>query len=704
MSSVGLKAMQKVSKLSLLLPLALFSGAVVIDMNIMSGSLTFASSPLRQMFIIIAYALSLPLIYSQKWASDRNVLRGLRSLFFLILFTYLAYMASQKRFTLFGSDISDEHFLYSDFRTYWLVMSWAFFATIFALLVLGTMRNLIFIKQKKTTSRNFNLLMIFLFLYSIADKMNLVIPIGFGTYRSERYLHYVLLFILINLMVINAFRVSWINYLNKKQKLAGFWGALILIPIQLDFCVNFHRFNPVALFSPSLGVFVYFSMVFLAIYLISTLIALIAHLPTAKLYDRKMSQISSMLRLSRTVSSEFEFAKLVQTIVRLTVEVTEADFSWLELADPSTNEMKLTSSTHLSAREQKNRIIDEEATYWKWIRDHREPYLSNQVAKNHHVKKLRNWKRDLNSIIIVPLLSSGRIIGLLYAGSKMEFAFEQDDIDMLKAFSEQAVVAIENARLIEASIVKERLEQELEIAHDAQMKLLPKRMPAISGFDVDAICITANEVGGDYYDFFQLNGKLAVVIGDVSGKGPSAAFYMAELKGVVSALAFKHNSPKRLLIEANEILYEHMDRQTFVSLIYGIVDPHKKRFTFCRAGHCPVLMANGQDGVLSVLEPKGLGLGLDRGPIFEQAIEEMSLDMEPGTTLFLYTDGATEARDKNGEEFGEDRLSEAFVKHYRQTAMEIKSRILTEIKDFLQGEKLHDDMTCVIIKMNELQE
>lgn len=691
--------MKRISKLSLLLPLALFSGAVVIDLNIMSGAVVQDQvRSMRELFVILAFALSVPLIYSQKWASDRNVLRGLRSLFFLILFTYLALSVSLTRLQTLRAQVDDGGSIYTTIPDYWFILSWSFFSAVFVLLSLGTLRNLIFIKQKKPTARNFNLLMFFLFLYSILPQLKNYYHIE-PFVSGGKYLDTIILFILINFMVINTFRVSWINYLNKRQKVAGFWGVLFLIPIQIHLNIRFHELNPAELFSPSLGAFVNYSIVFVTIYVIFTFLALIAHLPTAKLYDRKMSQISSMLRLSRTISSEFELNKLVLTIVRLTAEVTEADFGWLELVDPKTREIKLVSSIHLSKKEKESRKPDFAEPHIEWVGKHQEPYLCNQVDKSHVLQSLRKWKRDLNSVIIVPLITSGRIIGLLYSGSRMEFVFEQDDIDMLKAFCEQAVVAIENARLIEASIVKERLEQELKIAHDAQMKLLPKSMPEVADFELDAICKTANEVGGDYYDFFHLShNKLGVVVGDVSGKGPSAAFYMAELKGIMGALAQKHHSPKRLLISANDILYQNIDRKTFVSLIYGIIDTEKKRFTFCRAGHCPILLTREGQDTFEMLEPRGLGLGLDKGTIFERSLEEQSISLKPGTLLLLYTDGATEARNKLGDEFGEDRLAQSFVKHNQQSLNNLMAKIVGDIDAFVGGEKAHDDMTCVLIK------
>jgi len=270
---------------------------------------------------------------------------------------------------------------------------------------------------------------------------------------------------------------------------------------------------------------------------------------------------------------------------------------------------------------------------------------------------------------------------------------------MLRAFSDQAAIAVENARLVQESIVKERLEQELRIAHEAQMKLLPKKMPILEGLEIDAVCITANEVGGDYYDFFELgDGKIGIVIGDVSGKGPSAAFYVAEVKGIMEALAKEVRSPKAMLVSANETLYKNFDRNTFISLIYGIIDAKDRCFTFCRAGHCPLYYLGQDFKEPQMLEPKGIGVGLDAGKIFEKTLEPMKVTLNDEDALLLFTDGVTEARNPNGEEFGEERLAKAFLQVKNENSTEIKKTLIHHIYTFFDGQNAYDDLTFIIIK------
>ena len=655
---------------------------------------------LREILIVSALLLSVPLINMQKRASDRNVLRGIRSLFFLIIFTYLLLVFSSNRLDIIKSSIENSLSIYDKFSVYVLLLSWAFFIGVFILIVLGTLKNLIFIKQKKSTARNFSLLLILLLIYpALNNGQNYFDKYIFVNDQVLNSFNNGILFLLVLFMVLNVFRVSWINYLNKKQKLACFWAGLLLLPMQYHFAFIFHSTNPAAIFSPILGDFINYGVIFLTLYLTIAFLSLLAHLPTAQLFDRKMHQIGSLHDLSRAVSSEFDLDKLVVTTVRLAAEVTEADFAWLELVEPNSGKLKLASSFNLKVNEQRKLRESFKNPIQEFLSSRGEPFLANQAQKNQLAKSVRTWKKDLNSLLAVPLKTTDSVIGYLYAGQRVEFGFEQDDIDMLRAFGQQVVIAVENARLVSESIIKERLEQELKVAHDAQMKLLPKEMPQLPGFEIEAICVTANEVGGDYFDFFKLEkNKLGIVIGDVSGKGASAAFYMAEIKGVIGALARGNKSPKQVLIETNKTLFGTLDKKIFITAIYGILDIHHKSFTFCRAGHCPLYFVDEKNPKGKILEPKGIGLGLVDEEKFAPRVEEIKVKLISKSTCLLFTDGVNEARNIHEEEFGEKRLFETFVEQRALNAKKIKEHLIKEINTFGGFKKLHDDYSFIIIK------
>jgi serine phosphatase RsbU (regulator of sigma subunit) len=254
---------------------------------------------------------------------------------------------------------------------------------------------------------------------------------------------------------------------------------------------------------------------------------------------------------------------------------------------------------------------------------------------------------------------------------------------------------------------KKRLEEELRIAREIQMSLLPHGKLAVPGIEVSALCVPAREVGGDYFDFLPIDDdRLGVLIADVSGKGTSAAFYMAELKGVILSLSRTCPSPRQLLLTANRIIADHLDSRSFITMTYGVIDFAARRMAWARAGHTPLIYRAGSDGAgpVEVLTPDGmvLGLRIDDGQMFERLLEEVTLPLHRGDVLVLFTDGISEAMNPESEMFGEARLAELVAEHGHLPAEELRERILREIEAFRSGAPQHDDMTMILIKVEEM--
>jgi serine phosphatase RsbU (regulator of sigma subunit)/energy-coupling factor transporter transmembrane protein EcfT len=257
---------------------------------------------------------------------------------------------------------------------------------------------------------------------------------------------------------------------------------------------------------------------------------------------------------------------------------------------------------------------------------------------------------------------------------------------------------------------KRRLEQELQIARDIQMSLLPHSALNAPGMSVAALCAPAREVGGDYYDFLPLaDGRVGMLIADVAGKGTSAALYMAELKGLMLSLSRIHTSPRALLIEANDIIKHHLDSRSFITMTYVVIDRVGGTLTCARAGHTPFMrIARSEGGArcVDVLAPDGmvLGLNLDGGERFERCLEELTLPIAAGDLFFFFTDGVSEAMDAEGSSFGEDRLSTFLAVHADLAPEAIRDRLIGDVAAFVQGQPQHDDITMVILKIETIGE
>jgi serine phosphatase RsbU (regulator of sigma subunit) len=281
----------------------------------------------------------------------------------------------------------------------------------------------------------------------------------------------------------------------------------------------------------------------------------------------------------------------------------------------------------------------------------------------------------------------------------------RDQLGELAASFNSMTSSIEE--LLQQKAEKERLEQELRIARSIQMSLLPHGSLTFPGVSLSGHCEPAREVGGDYYDFLPLDDvRMGILIADVAGKGTSAALYMAELKGVVLSLSQRHASPRELLIDANRIISKHLDARSFITMTYAVVDLAARTITMARAGHCPLVYVPGphaESRTPKALQPDGMVLGLqfDTGEIFNRTLEELTLPLGAGDLFLLYTDGISEAMNAEGDYFGDARLADLAHQHADLASDELSARILREVKAFAGTAAQHDDMTMVLLKIED---
>lgn len=250
---------------------------------------------------------------------------------------------------------------------------------------------------------------------------------------------------------------------------------------------------------------------------------------------------------------------------------------------------------------------------------------------------------------------------------------------------------------------QERMHRELEIAHQVQESFLPHEMPDVDHLDIAATCIAAEEVGGDYYDLVRLDeDHLALAIGDVSGKGIQAAFFMTLTKGFLRSLCREQSSPAEVLRRMNRLFIESAPRGVFISIVYGIINVRTGEFTFARAGHNPVILRRS-DGESHHLQPNGIGIGLDRGIGFDNVMEESLVQLRSGDTLVFYTDGFSEARNAKHEEYGDRRLLERVASAAADTAHALLDEVYTDVDRFVAGAERHDDMTMLVVRFTGRQ-
>ncbi len=256
------------------------------------------------------------------------------------------------------------------------------------------------------------------------------------------------------------------------------------------------------------------------------------------------------------------------------------------------------------------------------------------------------------------------------------------------------------AHLLETRVERERLKAEFNVAQRAQQQMLPDAPPQIPGLEISAVCLPSKEVGGDLYDFLSLpDGKLGIVVADVSGKGVPASLYMTLTKGLLDSVSENTSDPGEILREVNRHLYEVCRRKMFVTLFLGVIDPATQNLTFARAGHNPTVFRRPAEQLTSFLKPKGMGLGLNNGSIFDQSLQVESLQLQPNDKLYFYSDGITEAMNHKNDEYGEERLANMAEWLDGAGAMETRDAVMADVRHFLGSNQPQDDQTLVVVRV-----
>ncbi|MCI0612628.1 PP2C family protein-serine/threonine phosphatase, partial [bacterium] len=275
----------------------------------------------------------------------------------------------------------------------------------------------------------------------------------------------------------------------------------------------------------------------------------------------------------------------------------------------------------------------------------------------------------------------------------------KDQLGELAAQFNSMTDSIQNLMIAQAE--KERLSEALLIARHMQEKLLPKEVTSVGGIDIATMNLPAEEVCGDYYDIIRKKNdeQLGIIIADVSGKGPSAALYMAEVKGVMLSTSQRTIDPKEILVEANSILAPTLDSRNFITMTYAMIHESQKMMKVCRAGHNPMIHYCAETDKVDVVNSRGIGLGVARNGMFESTLEEVQRRLHSGDILVFYTDGLTEAMNESNQLYGLDRLSEIIMKNKVRSTGQIKDAIFRDLEFFLNKKLPQDDVTLVLLKI-----
>ena len=677
-----------------ILPVLLFIGIFINDLHRVQSGEVLMAPLVREILITCAILLLVLQLLLAQPSKQKDLIAQMQGLGLSIILLWIPLFIIQRQ-VYFDTESFG---LLTPFDLFvWSILAVAF--TVLLLRILAYMKFMIYIRQSRNTERTFRFFFVLVLFIILLDLNIDASRIEDGL--TERTLFFggsiwrnILMGAVILTAFINGLRCKWIHYLKRGQK----WLVLVLLAFIYPFSMTFLFSLPEAInpYSQLLGTFTVTVVLFWAIYGGMAIVGVLVQLPTAGLMDRRVEEIASLQSLSATIGSLFDADQIIVQTLAQSLRVVGAHSAWLELKEgdgfriagrEGIRENEINSLPQPGLSPVREDVLDKEPVL-----------LINNIARDKRTAHWKKWRRmRAGSLLAARLHYKDRALGVLYALCDYSFGFVEESRGLFKAFADQVAIAIENAHLVELSIEQERYRQELRLAHEAQMRLLPRSMPEIQGAEAEGLCLTANDIGGDFYDVIPVNPKrVDILVGDVSGKGASAAFYMAELKGVIQTLAHLFTAPIDIVSEVNTFIRNHFNPDMFVTMIYSIYLPEKQELQIVRAGHPPALHVT-QDQV-QAFESPGLGLGLVDTSQLRETLEVTTLNLAENHAVVLYSDGVIEARNGKGEEYGEFRFQEDLFDVKALSCKAMMSDLKRRFELFMGDTSMHDDLTLVILK------
>ncbi|MBX3437213.1 MAG: SpoIIE family protein phosphatase [Planctomycetaceae bacterium] len=405
-------------------------------------------------------------------------------------------------------------------------------------------------------------------------------------------------------------------------------------------------------------------------------------------------KLKAVLEISQALRSELELdAVLPKILVTLFSIFPQANQGFILLKDPQADKLRVKAT-----RARGGRKPDEVAVSMTVVRQVLEScraILSRDVQDDTRFKTTTSLTRfDVRSMMCVPLVdASGDALGVIQLNTlKVDKGFSEDDLDLLVSVAAQAELAVENARLHEAALRQREMERDLDFATQVQLGFLPKERPKVPGYAFADYYEAALRVGGDYFDYIVMpDGRLAIALGDVAGKGMPAALLMARLYSSTRFQLFTAETPAEALAGLNKDIAGSGLGHRFITFVLMVLDPPSGQVTIVNAGHLAPLLRR-TDGQVEAVCKKESGLPL--GIIPDQQYESAAITLQEGETLLAFTDGVTEAMNESRVIYGRDRLMACVAASSGGIVSQIKS-IISDVESFGASVQSRDDTCCV---------
>jgi sigma-B regulation protein RsbU (phosphoserine phosphatase) len=408
---------------------------------------------------------------------------------------------------------------------------------------------------------------------------------------------------------------------------------------------------------------------------------------------RAVEELSVLNDLARAISASLNPEEIMGTIIRRSLRAVNAEQGVITLVDKKAADPSRTLVRAMVSSSQHEQFHLNQALLG-WMHLNKKPLHINDPRVDERFRGVR-WDESIRNLLCVPLIVKGELTGVLTVyNKKTGSAFADDDLRLLAIIGGQSAQVMENARLNEHEKLFLKMQEEVRLAARIQSDLLPSTMPEIPGYEIAGKNIPAQEVGGDHFDFIPIDeNRLAICLGDVSGKGLPASLLMSNLQATLRSQTFVSPTPAECVQRSNTLLFRTTSSEKFVTLFYCVLDYKQHRLTFTNAGHdFPFLIS--KNGTIRRLETGGIAVGMLDGFSYQEETVELAGD----DLLVIYSDGIAEAMNTDRSQYGDERLGQLLLTHSGKSAAGVLEEIIGDVRTHVGTAPQMDDITLVTVK------
>ena len=413
--------------------------------------------------------------------------------------------------------------------------------------------------------------------------------------------------------------------------------------------------------------------------------------------QKTVHELSILNDISAAISSARTFDETERLIIKKCIKYLNVEEGVIMLLDEADESGSFTTMLRT-----KNTLFDSipyqlDDQLMGWMLTNKSSLVVNNFSEDERFNSGNKTDSKINNLLCVPMFVKSKMIGLITLFNKIKGTFSEDDKRLLSICASQSAQVLENARLYEQESILEKLREEMNLAAQIQMNLLPKSEIKINGLSIVGKTMPAKIVGGDFYDVITLSdGDVAFWLGDISGKGMPAALLMANIQGVLRSRTIIDKNIIDCMSNVNVSMCENSEADKFATIFYGRLNSESYKFSFISAGHNNLIHLR-KDGESQIYFSEDIPVGIYP----EYVYNEKTIELSRGDSLVVYSDGIIEAENTNEEQFGEERLVGILKENIQLHPQEIIEKVFSGVNDYTQNLPLPDDQTVLFIKLDD---